>query len=91
MNERIYELAKDVGHYVKTYWTSDDNYKTLAQTEHYMKDPGLEKFAELIIKECIQFRTVLTQFDGTTPYGDGYENGLRDMAEVIAEHFGVEE
>lgn len=52
-------------------------------------DSAMEKFAELIIKECIQFKTELTQFDGTTPYGDGYENGLRDMAEVIAEHFGV--
>ena len=81
MNKLIEKLAeqaqKVVGH-------TDGGY-----TEIKVLDQ--EKFAELIVKECIQFRTELTQFDNTTPYGDGYENGLNDMAELIAEHFGVEE
>jgi hypothetical protein len=50
-----------------------------------------EKFAELIVRECISFRDDLTQFDGTEPFGDGYEQGLKDMADSIKEHFGVEE
>jgi hypothetical protein len=75
MNERIKELMAQSIDYACA------NQKSM--------DTAMEKFAELIIKECIQFKTVLTQFDGTTPYVDGYENGLRDMAEVIAEHFGV--
>ena len=49
------------------------------------------KFAELIVRECVSLRTELTQFDSTDPYGDGYENGLKDMAELMVEHFGVEE
>jgi hypothetical protein len=45
----------------------------------------------LIVRECASLRTELTQFDSTDPYGDGYENGLKDMAELMVEHFGVEE
>lgn len=91
MNERIKELAEQAG--CKVMDDGDWYIPSATGIEKivYTKGIGLEKFAELIVRECIQFRTVLTQFDGTTPYGDGYENGLRDMAEVIAEHFGVEE
>lgn len=84
MNERIRELAEQAGFYVtadKIYIPTISEEITDCQT----------KFAELIVKECISVRTELTQFDGTTEYGDGYENGLKDMAEVIAEMFGVEE
>lgn len=54
MNQRVYELAKESGLKVKTYWVSNDNYKTLAQTEHYMKDESLEKFADSIRQETLQ-------------------------------------
>lgn len=90
MNERIRELAEQAG--------GSPNYK--AFRGHFLPPPpdyidpatvDLEKFAELIVRECISVRTELTQFDGTTKYGDGYENGLKDMAKVIAEIFGVEE
>jgi hypothetical protein len=43
----------------------------------------IDRLAELIVKECVSLRTELTQFDSTDPYGDGYENGLKDMAELM--------
>lgn len=65
MNQRVYELAKEGGLKVKTYWVSNDNYKTLAQTEHYMKDESLEKFADSIrqetLQECFQHLTNIGQ------------------------------
>ena len=87
MNERIKELAEQAN-----LWSILDSYSWEFGNYDAEKDCGeaLEKFTRLIAEECIQFRTELTQFDNTTPYGDGYENGLNDMAELIAEHFGVE-
>ena len=85
MNERIRLLAEQAG----LITLQDDRENWDRENWHeYIND--VEKFAESIVRECIQFRTELTQFDNTTPYGDGYENGLNDMAELIAEHFGVE-
>lgn len=54
MTKRVYELAKESGLKVKTYWVSNDNYKTLDQTEYYMKDESLEKFADSIRQETLQ-------------------------------------
>jgi hypothetical protein len=73
MDKRIYELAKQAGYKVKTLYTGDDNY----QTEHYMKDDVLEKFAELIVRECatVGFEAVAN--------GDLVEDS-------ILTHFGVE-
>lgn len=72
------ELAREAG--LGFFRTCDSNETSV---------DALERFAELIVRECIQFRTELSQFDNTTAFGDGYENGLKDMAEAIAEHFGV--
>jgi hypothetical protein len=54
MNKEIYDLAKESGYKTKTYWTSDDNYKTLAQTEHYMPDPVLDQFSVALIDKCAE-------------------------------------
>lgn len=83
MNERIKEL------YELSFITDDYVNVGINGVELGIRfDP--EKFAELIVKECIQIKDELSQFDGTTPFGDGYEEGLKDMAESIKEHFGVE-
>ena len=87
MDTRIYELAKQAGYKVKTYWTSDDNHKTLAQTEHYMKDDVLEKFAELIVKECGYHADI---FDGLGCPGD-MDPLETKPSDYIKTHFGVEE
>ena len=63
MNERIRELAEQAG------W---DNH-------HSKFDTRIEKFAELIVRECAK------QVDN---YWDEFENGYADKK--ILEHFGVE-
>ena len=60
MNERIKELAEQAG------W---DNH-------HSKFDTRIEKFAELIVKECI-----------TNLYLNGYDNAMIQ----IQKHFGVKE
>ena len=64
MNERIKLLAEQAG------W---DNH-------HSKFDTRIEKFAELIVRECAK------QVDN---YWDEFENGYADKK--ILEHFGVEE
>lgn len=86
MNELIYELAKDAGYNIKTYWTSDDNYKTLAQTEHYRKDDELEKFAELVIKECAKVCWDKYRNDDSLSRNVGVM-----FSNDIKKHFGVED
>ena len=63
MNECILELAKQCG-----YWSG--------QTIE-MNDVGIQRFAELIIRECI---LALDEADGSVHH-----------SECLLEHFGVEE
>ncbi len=76
MNERIRELAEQAG---AVY--SNDHAASLLDDE-------IEKFAELIVKECI-----LTIQMGITRDGHNTEKYLRSMKHLkdIKEHFGVEE
>ena len=66
MRERIRELAKDAGFDWHKYWVDDENNR-------------LEKFAELIVRECAE-----------TVEGSAYIEPTLDLiAEDIREHFGV--
>ena len=47
----------------------------------------LEKFAELIVQECME----VAGKDWHTPDGWGYTFGQKKAIEFIKEHFGVEE
>lgn len=84
MNERIRELRKQAMVREAYYPAGNDGHP---EYRVYLNE---EKFAELIIRECVSLRTELSQFDNSTAYGDGYENGLKDLAESIIEHFGIE-
>ena len=68
MNERILEIAKQCG-----YWSG--------QTIE-MNDVGIEKFAELIVRECME------QIDDGN---SDHAGGNIDAINRIKEHFGVEE
>lgn len=78
MNERIRELAHEVG--LPTY--NPDGIPT-----------KLEKFAELIVRECmeqgkqIQLQTVS---NGSKDYVDDREMGIEVFMNQIKKHFGVE-
>ena len=82
MNERILELAKQCG-----YWSG--------QTIE-MNDVGIEKFAELIVRECVQ--TLIdntperyTNESAEEDWDKGYDRAMKDCVHHIQEHFGVEE
>jgi hypothetical protein len=76
MNERIRELWSQAGgHY------NSSNQHTWP--EYTIADP--EKFAELIVRECIDIAQDRANFPGYPP------NDVNDIIDEIREHFGVEE
>lgn len=86
MNERIRELALQVG---AVY--SDDHAVSLLDDE-------IEKFAELIVKECIgvlEFPSAVKfnkeKLNELSEYNQGWVNGRKSGIEHLKEHFGVEE
>ena len=80
MNERIRELAEQAG-MVKILEEHASEYG--AGTFENTPYPELEKFAELIVKECID---IAYKYDEPKLSGPGMIIGNR-----IEEHFGVEE
>jgi hypothetical protein len=82
MNERILDLAVKSGHIVDELPLNANQKIQLA---------GLEKFAELIIAECIEvFSKDLP--DPTSPdYKLGTLNEVVDRVCAVVEHFGVKE
>jgi hypothetical protein len=75
MNERIKLLAAQA---------SDDG-----DHIHYYNPAFAEKFAELIVRECVE--VCLDRHD-TWRWGDGRsDSGPRDCAQSIKKHFGSEE
>jgi hypothetical protein len=78
MNERIQELAKQAGH---RYYPSSNSGPLRVE---YLT-PELEKFAELIVQECISTleEKIYRSIDGD---GDEVWSDL-----ILKEHFGVEE
>ena len=81
MNERIKELALQAG-LQQRVWNSLG--KELPMWQEDPDNPGLEKFAELIVKECIDIAKHHVMNIST--YGDA-----EFVDEQIKEHFGVEE
>jgi hypothetical protein len=83
MNERIKELAGEAQQYAE--------YVTPQGTEWF--DTFKEKFAELIVKECIDLVSVSSdsQLFSNVAYDKGYGDGRNDSAFAIKQHFGVEE
>lgn len=75
MNERIFELAKQaLNEYPATY-----------HNEARIPETYLEKFAELLVQECISNLEVhATCFDGDVG------RGIRVASRLTKEHFGVE-
>ena len=68
MNERIQELAKQAG---AAY---GDGY------DFYLLEDHIEKFAELIVRECVELNKQELAF-----------NAFERLLNIYKEHFGVEE
>ena len=73
MNERIKELIKQA--------TTIEEHKWGVSYDNFDK----EKFAELIVRECIDIAQDRANFPGFPP------NDVNDIIDEIREHFGVEE
>jgi hypothetical protein len=72
MNERIKELAEQAS------LEFDDDLALEPEPVYYITQKELEKFAELIIKECADIAT-MNQYQSYTP------------GHYVLKHFGVEE
>jgi hypothetical protein len=75
MNERIKELAKEAGLIQAKDFKSGDEVKNIVFSN------GLEKFAELIVRECLE---IAIEEERHAPFEGPVETKIR-------QHFGVEE
>jgi uncharacterized protein YutE (UPF0331/DUF86 family) len=83
MNERIKKLAEQAGYYL--YDLTETHECKTVETDSTNEWITLEKFAELIVKECIDIAQDRANFPGYPP------NDVNDIIDEIREHFGVEE
>ena len=79
MNERIKELAREAGLKHHNWITNESNVKD--GDFKYPRLEDYEKFAELIVRECIDWCNAHARDDGTA----------QRIAEDIKKDFGVEE
>jgi hypothetical protein len=86
MNERIRLLAEQNG-FIHNWQPPGEQYEKLK---------SLEKFALLIVRECVQ--TLIdntperyTNESAEEDWDKGYDRAMRDCVQHIQEHFGVEE
>ena len=87
MNERLRELAKQASIMVDT---------TFGQTTmpEYKAQVDLNKFAELIVRECMSQIEEVRQIKAGNPgpvYTQGFDDGMFVAIRTIEEHFRVEE
>jgi hypothetical protein len=88
MNERIKELRRQAT-LVETYTSHDGSV-------HEGKSVDLEKFAELIVKECLQLnKSQLVVIPKEQEDWDGHNYGFTaavyGFEDLVKEHFGLEE
>ena len=78
MNERIRELVKQAGGHFSTHTLT--SYPAQRRESIQLWDKNIEKFAELIVKECIDIVAAGGEFASRPK-----------LVERLQEHFGVEE
>lgn len=87
MNERIKELIEEAT-MITEVWNDEVGIKRYLQLNE-------EKFAELIVRECINKITTYDLIPGhSAKWEDIYDihaRLLQDLAEELKEHFGIEE
>ena len=85
MNERIRELAEQTGLIPKTFGP-------VVQTRHMKKkEQDLEKFAELIVRECINIGDNYEDILGNEPECFNCRKVAYGIVDKIKQHFGVED
>ena len=79
MNERIRELAE------QAEWRFADN----ATGEFSEYDKRLQKFAELIVRECAEISEQSQWSEAKGEYYEGFNEAMIYVSNKIKEHFGV--
>ena len=86
MNERIRQLAEQAG------LEFDDNLVLESEPIYYTTQKDLEKFAELLVRECEKaIRTEIAVTDISGEVEKAWEMGMECGVYTIKKHFGVEE
>ena len=92
MNERIRELAEQAVNAVDNPFPGNPLNDELEKM--YIPDCFAEKFAELIVRECVQ--TLIdktpewyTNEASEEDWDKGYDRAMKDCVHHIKEHFGV--
>jgi hypothetical protein len=90
MSKRMRELAEQAGLQTEL-WHNPKPF--LIYKEDVYSPGGLEKFAELIVQECINVcEPVLDEpYEDMSEFGKGLVEGQDVAVEKIKKHFGVEE
>jgi len=83
MNERIRELAEQALEYAEKNQSADI-------PQHWFRLYN-EKFAELIVRECMNIVSNQTTLDTNEDFREGFNHGLKYAWTDIRKHFGVEE
>ena len=84
MNERIRELAEQAG------LEFDNDLALEPEPIYYTTQKDLEKFAELIVRECLDIASEVRGEPATdTHYVIGYDRACEKMISGIKEHFGI--
>jgi hypothetical protein len=87
MNERIRQIADEAAKYSATVFLP---------TGENGDDLFVEKFAELIVAECVQTLidhtpVLFTNEVAEEDWDKGYDRAMKDCVHYIQEHFGVKE
>ena len=92
MNERIKKLAEQALPNIK-YWNDELAKEIEAPINRAVTVYELEKFAELIVRECLYCcdRVISDPVSGDREKFDTFEQGGLHCIEEIKQHFGVEE
>ena len=87
MNERIEELAISSG----IYDSLCDPYDALKNGDYYSSIKiDLEKFAELIVRECAEISEQSQWSEAKGEYYEGFNEAMIYVSNKIKQHFGVE-
>jgi hypothetical protein len=81
MNERIRELSKQAEIYALTLVDREDDYVEVFE----------QKFAELIVQECMDIISNQTTLDTNEDFREGFSHGCKLSWTDIRKHFGVKE
>ena len=93
MNQRAIDLYKEACEFA--YQVCQEQGRTGGASDHIWNTLSTGRFAELIVRECIQTlrdnTPVVDEHDSVEDWDRGYIRGMVDCEHHIKEHFGVEQ